>query len=239
MIARVESIANSNAWAKGGVMIRQTIEPGSNHAFMAITPGGASAGNGASFQHRLVAGGTSTNNDSASLVAAPYWVKVERNGNSFTGFVSPDGKTWTQVGVAQTISMTGSALIGLALCSHNATMATGAEFSGISFSGSVTGSWQVAEIGVAQPAGNSMEGLYLTVQDTAGKSRTVIHPDAMATARPGWNQWKIPLSEFTSAGVKINAIKSMAIGVGNKTGPTPGGTGLIFIDDIGYGRPMP
>ncbi|NLH40292.1 MAG: hypothetical protein GX448_00485, partial [Planctomycetes bacterium] len=92
---------------------------------------------------------------------------------------------------------------------------------------------------VAQPAGNSMEGLYLTVQDTAGKSRTVIHPDAMATARPGWNQWKIPLSEFTSAGVKINAIKSMAIGVGNKTGPTPGGTGLIFIDDIGYGRPMP
>jgi len=239
MIARVESIANSHAWAKGGVMIRQTIEPGSNHAVMAITPGGASAGNGASFQHRLVAGGTSTNNDSASLVAAPYWVKVERNGNSFTGFVSPDGKTWTQVGVAQTISMTGSALIGLALCSHNATMATGAEFSGISFSGSVTGSWQVAEIGVAQPAGNSMEGLYLTVQDTAGKSRTVIHPDAMATARPGWNQWKIPLSEFTSAGVKINAIKSMAIGVGNKTGPTPGGTGLIFIDDIGYGRPMP
>ncbi len=39
MIARVNSIYNSNAWAKGGVMIRQSIEAGSTHAFMPITPG--------------------------------------------------------------------------------------------------------------------------------------------------------------------------------------------------------
>ena len=55
--------------------------------------------------------------------------------------------------------------------------------------------------------------------------------------RPGWQQWKIPLSEFTSAGVKMNAVKSMMIGVGNRTSPVKGGTGTLFIDDIGFGRP--
>jgi hypothetical protein len=239
MIARVESIVNSHAWAKGGVMIRQSTEPGSNHAFMAITPGGAGAGNGASFQRRLVAGGASSNDDSATLVTPPYWVKVERSGNSFTGSISPDGKTWTQLGAAQTITMNGPVLIGLALCSHNANLATGAEFSNVSFSGNVAGAWQVAEIGVAQPAGNSMEGLYVTVQDTAGKSKTVAHPDAMATARGRWNQWKIPLSEFTSSGVKTTAVKSMTVGVGSKMATTPGSTGTIFIDDIGFGRSKP
>ena len=121
MVARVESLYNSNVWAKGGVMIRQSIEPGSTHAFMAITPGGSGAGNGASFQQRLAADGASTNNDNTgAVVAAPYWVKIERNGNNFTGSISPDGKTWTQLGTAQTITMTGPVLIGLAVCSHDA-----------------------------------------------------------------------------------------------------------------------
>ncbi len=240
MIARVEGIGDSHAWAKAGVMIRQSTEPGSNHAFMALTPGGAGAGNGASFQRRLVIGGASSNDDNpGAVVAAPYWVKVERSGNSFTGSISPDGKAWTQLGAAQTITMNGPVLIGLALCSHNANLATGAEFSNVSFSGAVAGAWQVAEIGVAQPTGNSMEGLYVTIKDTAGKSKTVVHPDPMATARPRWNQWKIPLSEFTSAGVKTTAIKSMTVGVGSKAAPTPGGAGTIFIDDIGYGRSKP
>ncbi len=30
----------------------------------------------------------------------------------------------------------------------------------------------------------------------------------------------------------------MYIGVGNRTSPTAGGSGLVFIDDIGYGHPV-
>jgi hypothetical protein len=235
VVARVDSIFQSNTWAKGGVMIRQSIEPGSAHAFMPITPSG---GNGASFQRRLAANGASTNNDSTTLVAAPYWVKVERNGNNFAGSISPDGKTWTQLGTAQTIPMTGPILIGLALCSHEATIATAAEFSNIAFTGDVTGAWQVAEIGVAQPAGNSAEGLYVVVKDSSGKSKVVTHPDATATARAGWQQWKIPLSELAAAGVKMNAVKTMTIGVGSKAAPVKGGAGTVYVDDIGYGRPI-
>ncbi len=240
IVARVESIANSNAWAKGGVMIRQNTETGSVHAFMPITPGGSGAGNGASFQHRLTAAGVSTNNDNTgAVVGPPYWVKLERKGNAFTGFISPDGVTWTQLGTAVTVPMTGPVLIGLALCSHDAAIPTSAVFSNLKTTGNVTGSWQHAEIGVEQPVGNSAEGLYLSVKDNAGKTKVVQYPDASATATVSWQQWKIPLSEFTAAGVKMNAVKSLVIGVGNKAAPTKGGAGIVYIDDIGYGRPLP
>jgi hypothetical protein len=236
IVARVLSVYNSNTWAKAGVMIRQSTEPGSTHAFMAKT---AVDGNGASFQRRLTASGDSTNTDAATAVAAPYWVKVERVGDKFSGYISPDGVTWTQLGTAQTIAMTGPVLIGLAVCSHDAAVVTNAEFSGVTTAGNVAGDWQMAEIGVEQQGGNSPEAIYLTVKDNSGKSRTVVNPDPVATARMGWRQWTIPLSEFTSAGVKMTAVKSIVIGAGNKTNPAGGGAGVIYIDDIGYGRPLP
>ncbi len=236
MVARVTSVGTgTNNWAKGGVMIRQSLEAGSTHAYMPLT---AYDGNGSSFQRRPVANAASGNNDAPSRISPPYWVKIERNGNNFTGSISPDGVTWTQLGTAQTITMTGPVLIGLALCSHDAAIVTGAEFSNISMTGNVSGAWQVAEIGAAQPAGNSAEGLYVTIKDSSGKSATVKNPDTAATVRGNWQQWKIPLSEFTAAGVKVNAVKSMVIGVGNKTAPVKGGAGTLFVDDIGYGRPV-
>jgi len=85
-------------------------------------------------------------------------------------------------------------------------------------------------------AENSAEGLYVTVKDIAGKSQTVAYPDAAATKAATWRQWKIPLSQFTSVGVKVTAVKSLTIGVGTRPGPVAGGTGKIYIDDIGFGR---
>ncbi len=143
------------------------------------------------------------------------------------------------MGTAQTITMTDPVLIGLALTSHDAAITTGAEFSNISFTGNVTGDWQIAEVSVTQQEGNSAEPVYVTVKDNSGKSKTLVSSDSFATARTGWQQWTIPLSDLTSAGVKMTAVKSIVIGVGNKTSPTAGGTGIIYVDDLGYGTPLP
>jgi hypothetical protein len=51
-----------------------------------------------------------------------------------------------------------------------------------------------------------------------------------------WQQWQVPLSEFTSAGLKMNTVKSLVIGVGTKGAPKAGGAGRIYIDDIRVGR---
>jgi hypothetical protein len=36
----------------------------------------------------------------------------------------------------------------------------------------------------------------------------------------------------------MNAVRSLVIGVGNKAAPVKGGAGTVFIDDIGFGRPV-
>ena len=84
--------------------------------------------------------------------------------------------------------MTNPVLIGLALCSHDATLTTAAEFSNVSTTGTVTGSWQVAAIGMAMPT-NDPAPLYLTVQDKAGKTKTVVNAESVGQPprRPGPN----------------------------------------------------
>jgi regulation of enolase protein 1 (concanavalin A-like superfamily) len=235
MVARVDSVANTNVWAKAGVMIRQSTDTGSAHAFMPIDPGGSGAGNGASFQQRVAANGASTNFDNTgAAVAPPYWVKVTRTGNSFSGYISPDGKTWTQLGTAQTITMTGPVLIGLAVCSHDATLTTTATFSNVSMTGTVTGSWQVATIGMAMPT-NDAAPLYLIVTDKAGKTKTVVNPNASASTVTAWTQWLIKASDLT--GVSLTTVQKLTVGVGDKTNPKAGAAGMLYFDDIGYGHP--
>ncbi len=230
IIARVDSIANSNAWAKAGVMIRENLEAGSAHAMVVVTPG-----NGVSFQRRPEADGASANTDVTGLTA-PYWVKLIRTGNTLTAQRSEDGVTWTDIEVtpALAIPMTSNVYIGLAVTSHDAAVATGAEFSNVSTTGNVTGAWQVAEIGAEQPEGNSAEPLYVIVRDSSGKTATVVNPDSAATVRPTWNEWVIPLSEL--AGVDMSRVEAMTVGVGSPDNPTAGGTGIVYIDDIAYGR---
>jgi hypothetical protein len=128
--------------------------------------------------------------------------------------------------------MNATVYIGLAVTSHNAAATTTATFSNISTT--ATGAWQVEEIGVAQPA-NDAASLYVAVQDSAGKTATATHPTAVTSGE--WIQWKIPLSDL--AGVNLSRVKKMTIGVGNKSAPTAGGSGTLYIDDIGFGHPLP
>ncbi|HEX7577650.1 MAG TPA: hypothetical protein VF430_06400, partial [Verrucomicrobiae bacterium] len=113
MIARVTSVQDIDAWSKAGVMIRESLVSGADNAFIAVTPG-----NGVTWQYRTIASGGSGNNNTTGLIA-PYWVKLVRSGNTFTGYRSSDGVAWTQQGTSQTFAMASTAYIGLALTSHN------------------------------------------------------------------------------------------------------------------------
>ncbi len=233
ILARVDRLLDSNAWAKAGVMIRETLEPGSKHAMVVVTPS-----NGISFQRRPETDAASENTDAPGF-AAPHWVKLTRSGNVFTAQRSADGITWIDIPPTSPVEipMAANVHIGLALTSHDTGVSTAAEFSGVAASGGVSGPWQTAEIGVAQPEGNPGDPLYVAVQDAPGKSAVVRHPDAIATARPGWRQWRIPVSEFASAGLTLDRVEVLSIGVGDPEDRVGGGIGLIYVDDIGFGRP--
>lgn len=61
-------------------------------------------------------------------------------------------------------------------------------------------------------------------------------PDPAAVQTVEWQQWLIPLSKFIDAGVNMTSVERMCIGVGDLDSPAAGGSGLIYIDDIGFGR---
>jgi hypothetical protein len=117
--ARVRSIQNTNAWAKAGVMFRETMNGPSRHVDMIVSPS-----KGAAMQYRAATGGASAQ-AGAIAGAAPGWVRLTRVGNVFTGYWSADGMTFTAVGTA-TVAMSDGLFVGLAATSHDpATAATG------------------------------------------------------------------------------------------------------------------
>lgn len=115
MIARVVSLENTNSWAKGGVMIRESLASGSKHAFMSFAPVSSS---GYAFIRRLNTNGTAATNAGAGY-SLPYWVKITRVGDTFSAARSTNGTTWYSVGTPQTISMSPDVYIGLAVTSKS------------------------------------------------------------------------------------------------------------------------
>jgi hypothetical protein len=239
IIARVDRLDNTNEWAKAGVMIRNSPDAASSWALIVF-----SSLHGAHFQARLTTGGTAVSDTTLTLPAEqtgtqiPTWVKLERRGDQFYGYYATGETvaTWTPIPWnPQTIPMNSTVGIGLAVTSHAAGAVTQAEFSGIETTGDVTGSWQSVSLGVDQPAGNLPDTLYVRLED-GSHTATAVNSDSLAVGAGVWTQWSIPLSTFTSAGVQVDKITKMVIGVGDKTKPASGATGLIYIDDIGFGR---
>jgi hypothetical protein len=227
IIAKVESVENTNGWAKAGVMIRETLDGGSKHAFACVTPA-----NGVAAQGRPDTGAASSNTN-LSGITAPHWVKLERSiSGLFTVSHSADGSNWQPVtgATALNISMGSNVYIGLALTSHDAARTCQAVFSNVMTTGNVTGQWTNQDIGILS---NYAEPLYVAVSNTTGNPAVVVHDDTAAAQIDIWTEWVIPLSAFIDQGVVLTDVDRIAIGLGTRGNMTvPGGSGKMFFDDI-------
>ena len=116
IIARVINFQNAaNTWAKAGVMVRESLATGSRQVFMTM-----STANGASFQYRTNTASASTSTTLNGPVV-PYWVKLTRAGDLFTGYDSADGTNWAQIGNVS-LPMPQNVFIGLAATPHDNTI---------------------------------------------------------------------------------------------------------------------
>ncbi len=84
--------------------------------------------------------------------------------------------------------------------------------------------------------GNEAETLYVAIQDRSGQVAVVTHADPQAVTVADWQEWAIPLTEF--GGVDMANVETVYLGFGDRDNPTAGGTGTVFIDDIGCGHPI-
>ncbi|WP_082396047.1 fibronectin type III domain-containing protein [Olleya sp. ITB9] len=129
IIAKIESVDNTNNWAKAGVMIRETLNQGSKHGMLV-----ASYSEGIAFQRRTATGGVTTHTGAAG--SASLWLKLVRLGTTITAYQSINGNNWTKVG-EDTIDMATNVYIGLATTSHNQQAICSAVFNNVEVKGPV------------------------------------------------------------------------------------------------------
>jgi len=230
--AQVLSLDDTDPWAKAGIMIRESLEPGSKFAAVYITPG-----NGCRFQDRADTDVEATSDTSVATaeqiaITAPYWIKLERDlAGNFRAYYSSDGTTWQLMSWgAQNISMGSNVYVGLAVTSHNTAATCEGRFSNVTITGTVGTQWANQDIGILS---NDPEPIYMTVSNSTGQPVVVVHDDPAATQIETWTEWAISLQDLADQGLNLNDVTSIAIGVGTRGNMTvPGGSGKMFFDDI-------
>jgi uncharacterized repeat protein (TIGR01451 family) len=153
IVARVRYQSNSSAWAKAGLMIRQSTATGANFVDALVTPDVSAStpdvngvgcdadgclsplppiiptvGHGVRMQY--TGSHSATGATLAGFTAPNKWLKLTRSGSNFTSYESTDGAHWTQIGTA-TVSMTGPVDIGLFDTSHNIGQVSSAAFDNV------------------------------------------------------------------------------------------------------------
>ncbi len=126
LTALVMAVIDTDAWAKAGVMIRETLAANSRHATQVVSPR-----SGTAFLRRTAVGGATTAAQ-GNAFKPPYWVRITRRGNVFSGYCSPNGINWVQQGT-EVIAMGQDAYMGMCVTSHATGTTTVAAFNNVTF----------------------------------------------------------------------------------------------------------
>jgi ABC-type transport system involved in multi-copper enzyme maturation permease subunit len=139
-------------WAKAGLILTSSASPGSAYAAVVLT-----GAHGVRMQYDY----THDTAGPAVSAAAPRWLRLTRSGTTLTGYESPNGIHWTEVGTAHLASLTSSVQAGVfatspptapaaaQMGSGSQGQATGltAAFDGLALQGRWPGTWTGAGVG--------------------------------------------------------------------------------------------
>ena len=93
-------------WAKAGVIIKESTQPGSAYAAMMVT-----ADHGVRMQDDYTS--DTAGQPGAVSAASPRWLRLTRSGDTITGYDSADGTHWTQVGTVRLAGLPSTVQAGL------------------------------------------------------------------------------------------------------------------------------
>ena len=209
VVARVSSLSDTDSWAKTGLMIRETLNPGSRHASAFVTPI-----MGYAFQRRVSTGGYSDHTDGPKG-AAPGWVRLVRTGSQVEAFQSSDGTTWTSMG-SDAVPMADPVYVGIATTSHNATRATDAVLDSFTLTTAASAANQAPSVAIVSPTDGTTvtAGTDLTVTAAASDGDgTISRVDIFAgttligsaTAAPYEATWRsVPAGTYALTAVAVD-----------------------------------
>lgn len=120
VVVRVAGVSGSDARSKAGLMARGALTDASRNVFV-----GLSRADGYRFSYRTSEGASTTNYKTGTSRASVY-LRLRRTGNTFAGYRSADGVTWTKIS-EKTMSMPSTVHLGLAVSgTPEASLATAA-----------------------------------------------------------------------------------------------------------------
>ena len=120
---RIESFDLSDAWAKAGLMARETTNANSRFASVLATPSLA----GTFFLSRATTGGNATPTGASPVNYPHTWLRLRRAGNLFNGYASVDGERWAQLG-SVSMALPNTLYFGMAVASHSTNQTTTVQF---------------------------------------------------------------------------------------------------------------
>ncbi len=131
-IARLASFTSVDSSAKAGLIFRETTLAGSRYSTIHLLRSGA-----VNFQHKTATAGASTNvnffSGTGGSVGVPEWIRMVRQGDTFTLSYSSNGTTWIDLST-RTNLMTGAALsVGFVVAPRTGNTIATATFDNISF----------------------------------------------------------------------------------------------------------
>jgi hypothetical protein len=126
--AKVTSQDQTNPFNKAGLMFRNALDSAASNIFMSIT-----SSNGITFQNRPTANTATTTLDQAGPIA-PYFLRLVKQGQVYTGYASADSISWTQLAtITSNVGSAGAISGGLAVTSHDNTQLSTVQFDQVGF----------------------------------------------------------------------------------------------------------
>lgn len=95
-----------------------------------------------------------------------------------------------------------------------------------------TGGSNALSLWLRGTASNAADPLYVALEDAAGKSQIAVRGNAKAAQSEEWRQWQLALKVFADAGVNLQGVKRLRLGVGDRLTAKAGGAGILYVDDI-------
>lgn len=141
LVSRIESLSPTHLYTKAGLMAREDLTDNCRHIYFQVFPDNSARNKnngGYEFQYRADQGGemkalypARAEGTPAFPVSYPNtWIRLQRSGDVFTGYYSPDGHSWT-VYATYTLKLPQKLYLGLAVTSHDTKKSTTAVFSNV------------------------------------------------------------------------------------------------------------
>jgi len=79
---------------------------------------------------------------------------------------------------------------------------------------------------------NATESVSVVIEDSSG-AKAVVPGSSDMLQSTEWDQWPIDLADVSAQEIDLTRVSSLTIRIGQPGNTTPGGAGLLYIDDIG------